>query len=83
VQRQYAGTAGRVEDAQVAVYLAEATDAGHALVDRDLHVPRGWTCDPVRCQAAGVPAQVGVATKPALPPGCSAGCWTPASRPPG
>jgi SRSO17 transposase len=66
VQRQYTATAGRIENAQVAVYLVYATDAGHALVDRDLYVPRGWTCDPVRCQAAGIPAQVGVATKPAL-----------------
>jgi SRSO17 transposase len=66
VQRQYTGTAGRIENAQVAVYLAYATDAGHALIDRDLYVPRGWTCDPARCQAAGIPAQVGFATKPAL-----------------
>jgi len=66
VQRQYTGTAGRVENAQVAVYLAYATDAGHALIDRELYVPRGWTRDPERCQAAGVPAQVGFATKPAL-----------------
>jgi SRSO17 transposase len=65
-QRQYTGTAGRIENAQVAVYLADATDAGHALIDRDLYVPRGWTCDPDRCQAAGIPAQVGFATKPAL-----------------
>jgi SRSO17 transposase len=66
VQRQYTGTAGRIENAQVAVYLAYATDAGHALIDRDLYVPRGWTCDPDRCQTAGIPAQVGFATKPAL-----------------
>jgi SRSO17 transposase len=66
VQRQYTGTAGRVENAQVAVYLVYATDAGHAIIDRDLYVPQGWTCDPGRCQAAGIPAQVGFATKPAL-----------------
>ena len=66
VQRQYTGTAGRVENAQVAVYLAYATDAGHALIDRELYVPRGWTTDPDRVRAAGVPAQVGFATKPTL-----------------
>jgi SRSO17 transposase len=66
VQRQYTGTAGRIENAQVAVYLAYASDAGHALIDRELYVPRGWTRDPERCQAAGIPAQVGFATKPAL-----------------
>jgi SRSO17 transposase len=31
VQRQYTGTAGRVENAQVAVYMVYASDAGHAL----------------------------------------------------
>src|SRR5262245_56702470 len=40
VQRQYTGTAGRVENAQVAVYLVYATDAGHAVVDRELYLPR-------------------------------------------
>jgi SRSO17 transposase len=66
VQRQYTGTAGRVENAQVAVYLLYATDAGHAMIDRELDVPRGWIKDPERLQAAGVPDQVGFATKPAL-----------------
>jgi SRSO17 transposase len=66
VQRQYTGTAGRIENAQVAVYLAYASQAGHAVVDREPYVPRSWTADPDRCRAAGVPAQVGFATKPAL-----------------
>jgi SRSO17 transposase len=66
VQRQYTGTAGRIENAQVAVYLVYATDAGHALIDRELYVPQGWIDDPDRLQAAGIPEQVGFATKPAL-----------------
>jgi SRSO17 transposase len=66
VQRQCTGTAGRVENAQVAVYLVYASDAGHAVIDRVLHLPKGWIDDPERCQAAGVPDQVGFATKPAL-----------------
>jgi SRSO17 transposase len=66
VQRQYTGTAGRVENAQVAVYLVYASDAGHALIDRELYVPRGWIDDPDRCRTAGIPDQVGFATKPAL-----------------
>ena len=48
VQRQYTGTAGRVENAQVAVYLVYATDAGHGVIDRELYLPRSWTCDPER-----------------------------------
>jgi len=40
VQRQYTGTAGRIENAQGAVYLAYVTDAGHAFIDRELYLPR-------------------------------------------
>jgi SRSO17 transposase len=65
-KRQYTGTAGRIENAQVAVYLVYATDAGHAVVDRELYLPRSWTDDPERCRAVGVPDEVGFATKPAL-----------------
>jgi SRSO17 transposase len=66
VGRQYTGTAGKVDNAQVAVYLTYATDAGHGLIDRELYLPQGWLADPGRCRAAGVPDQVGFATKPEL-----------------
>jgi SRSO17 transposase len=66
VQRQYTGTAGRVENAQVGVFLTYTTTAGHALIDRELYLPRSWTSDPDRCAAAGVPADTGFATKPEL-----------------
>ncbi len=66
VARQYTGTAGRVENAQVAVYLTYAAPAGHTLIDRELYLPRCWADDPGRRQAAGIPAQVSFATKPAL-----------------
>jgi SRSO17 transposase len=66
VQRQYTGTAGKVDNAQVAVYLTYATDTGHGVIDRELYLPQGWTDDPARLQAAGIPDQVGFATKPEL-----------------
>jgi SRSO17 transposase len=66
VQRQYTGTAGRIENAQVAVFLTYATNRGHALIDRALYVPRSWIADPDRCATAGVPDTLGFATKPAL-----------------
>ena len=66
MQRQYTGTAGRIENAQVAVYLTYAAARGHALIDRALYLPRSWTDDPQRCAAAGVPAGTEFATKPAL-----------------
>ena len=66
VQRQYTGTAGRIENAQVAVYLTYATAAGHALIDRELYLPQVWVDDADRRCQAGVPAEVEFATKPAL-----------------
>jgi SRSO17 transposase len=66
VQRQYTGTAGRIENAQVAVYLGYAAPAGHALIDRELYLPKSWTGDPARCQAAGIPEDTVFATKPQL-----------------
>jgi SRSO17 transposase len=66
VQRQYSGTAGRVENCQVAVFLAYAGAAGYAFTGRALYLPRSWTGDRARCQSAGVPADVTFTTKPAL-----------------
>jgi hypothetical protein len=66
VQRQYTGTAGKVDNAQVAVYPAYAAAAGHGVIDRELYLPQGWIDDPARLKAAGVPDQVGFATKPEL-----------------
>ena len=66
VQRQYTGTAGRTENAQVAVYLAYVAPAGHALIDRELYLPKSWISDPGRCRAAAIPVGTGFATKPAL-----------------
>jgi len=66
VQRQYTGTAGRIENAQVAVYLAYAGRGGHALIDRELYLPESWVSDPGRCAAAGVPEGTVFATKPEL-----------------
>ncbi|MFB7616473.1 IS701 family transposase [Kitasatospora sp. NPDC056181] len=66
VQRQYTGTAGRIENSQVAVYLVYSAPAGHAAIDRRLYVPRSWAQDPDRCRAAGIPDGLKFATKPAL-----------------
>jgi SRSO17 transposase len=66
VQRQYTGTAGRVENAQVAVWLTYAGRRGHALIDRRLYLPRSWSGDPARRTAARIPEDVAFATKPAL-----------------
>jgi SRSO17 transposase len=66
VQRQYSGTAGRIENCQIGVFLAYASPHGHAFVDRALYLPKEWTDDPARCAAAGVPAGTAFQTKPQL-----------------
>ena len=66
VQRQYTGTAGRIENAQVAVYLAYSAPEGHALIDRRLYLPKSWTDDTDRRDRAEVPTDTEFATKPEL-----------------
>lgn len=66
VKRQYSGTAGRIENCQVGVFLAYRSDAGHALIDRSLYLPKEWAADAVRRADARVPESVTFATKPAL-----------------
>lgn len=66
VKRQYSGTAGRIENCQIGVFLAYASPKGHAFVDRELYLPKEWAADGERRREAGVPDEVEFATKPAL-----------------
>jgi SRSO17 transposase len=66
VQRQYSGTAGKVDNCQLGVFLAYASAKGRGFIDRELYLPESWTDDPERCQAARVPEQVEFRTKPQL-----------------
>ena len=66
VARQYTGTAGRVENAQVGVFLAYGSRRGHALVDRRLYLPEAWARDTERRRAAKVPEDVPFRTKPEI-----------------
>jgi SRSO17 transposase len=66
VQRQSSGTAGRIENCQIGVFLTYASQGDHTLVDRELYLPKSWTQDPERCRAADVPEEVVFATKPEL-----------------
>lgn len=69
VARQYTGTAGKVDNAQVGVFLAYVTPLGHALVDRELYLPEEWVEDEARRREAGVPEDVAFESKPALAQG--------------
>jgi SRSO17 transposase len=66
VARQYSGTAGRIENCQVGVFLAYGSDRGRALIDRELYLPKAWADDGRRRQEAGIDAAVRFATKPDL-----------------
>jgi SRSO17 transposase len=66
VARQYSGTAGRIENAQIGVFLAYASSKGHALIDRELYLPEEWCDDAARRDEAAIPEEVTFATKPAL-----------------
>ena len=63
VQRQYSGTAGRVENCQIGVFLAYATAQGRVLLDRELYLPQVWAQDWERRREAGVPEVVAFRTK--------------------
>lgn len=66
VQRQYSGTAGRIENCQIGVFLALAGSRGRALIDRELYLPSVWCDDSFRRRAAHVPQDIRFATKPQL-----------------
>jgi SRSO17 transposase len=66
VKRQYSGTAGRIENCQIGVFLAYRSSRGCAFVDRALYLPRDWAEDTTRRQEAKVPPEVAFATKPQL-----------------
>jgi SRSO17 transposase len=64
VKRQYSGTAGRIENCQIGVFLAYVSRHGHALIDRALYLPETWAFDAARRTQAGVPEEVRFTTKP-------------------
>lgn len=66
VQRQYSGTAGRIKNCQIGVFLAYASAKGSALIDGELYLPKSWTDDRERCRQAGISDDVAFATKPEL-----------------
>jgi SRSO17 transposase len=63
VARQYSGTAGRIENCQVGVFLGYATPRGRALLDRELYLPKEWALDAARREEARVPEAIRFATK--------------------
>jgi SRSO17 transposase len=67
VQRQYSGTAGRVENCQIGVFLAYATPSGSAFIGGKLYLPKDWLEDRQRSKLAGIPKQTNLLPNPSLP----------------
>src|SRR5246127_5276925 len=66
VARQYTGSAGKITKCQIGVFPAHVSPHGHSFIDRAQYLPKEWTDDPDRLEAAYVPPDVGFATKPKL-----------------
>jgi len=69
VARQYSGTAGRIENSQIGVFLTYATAAGATFLDRELYLPKGWTENRARCALSGIGEDVGFASTCSPAPG--------------
>jgi SRSO17 transposase len=83
VQRQYSGTAGRIENCQVGVFVAYASRHGHALVDRELYLPERWTQTGHAAARPAFPTAWSSAPSRSLPARCWRGHWTRSSPPRG
>jgi len=77
VQRQYSGTAGRIENSQVGVFLCYAGQRGYVLLDRELYLPQDWVEDGPRCRAAGIPKVSNLRPNRCWASGCWNGPWRP------
>src|SRR5476651_1105836 len=66
VARQYTGSAGKITNCQIGVFAAYVSRHGHAFIDRTLYLPKEWTDDPDRLEAAYVPDATNFATKTVL-----------------
>ena len=69
VGRQYTGSAGKITNCQIGVFASYVSRHGHAFIDRALYLPKAWTGEPARMEAAHVPPEIGFATKPQLAAG--------------
>ena len=66
VKRQYCGTAGKIENCQIGVFLTYCSRRGYTFLDRRLYLPEEWCQDRERRRGARVPEQVVFQTKSQL-----------------
>lgn len=83
VKRQYSGTAGRIENCQVGVFLADASEQETAFIDREVFLPEEWAQDKERREAAGVPENRNSGASHTWHSGCSSALLGQGSKRPG
>ena len=66
VKRQYSGTAGRVENCQIGVFITYASELGHTMIDLELYLPQEWIEDVERRKTSGIPEEAVFQTKPQM-----------------
>jgi SRSO17 transposase len=66
VARQYCGVLGKQDNCQVAVSVSLSCQSGSLPVAWQLYLPKAWAEDPARRAKAGVPEELGFATKPQI-----------------
>ena len=80
VKRQYTGTAGKVENCQVGVFLTYFNRRGYTFLDRRLYLPEEWCTDWDRRRKAKVPDSVTFRKKPELAVEMLEHAWAPGYR---
>jgi SRSO17 transposase len=75
VQRQYSGTAGKVDNCQLGVFLAYASSRGRAFLDRELYLPRVWSEDPAPAGPPASPRRSGSGPSRSWPGSCWSAPW--------
>jgi len=63
VDRQWCGRWGKVENCQVAIYMAYVSRKEHVLIDMRLYLSRDWAKDKKRRKKCGVPREVRFRTR--------------------
>ncbi|MGW4026079.1 transposase [Streptomyces sp. NPDC005009] len=61
----HTGTFGKIDNCQLGVFLAYASERGRAWIDRELYLPTSWTEDPARRADAEIGEEIAFRTKPA------------------
>lgn len=81
VSRQYSGTAGRIENSQIGVFLTLAGIKGRTRIDCELYLSKEWCDDAKRRREAHIPDDIVFKTRPQLAQQMIERSWAQGLRP--